>query len=103
MLELKFIRENADLVRQSMVRRHQETSLVDEVITLDDERRRLILESETRKSERNTVSKQISQMKDPAERQAKIDAMRSLGDEIAQLDATLKEVEARLRFQGYHP
>ena len=99
MLDLKFIRENADLVRQSMVRRHQETSLVDEVIALDDERRRLILESETRKSERNTVSKQISQMKDPAERQTKINAMRSLGDEIAQLDAALKEVEARLRFQ----
>lgn len=97
MLDLKFIRENADLMRQSMLRRHQEPSLIDEVISLDDERKRLILESESRKSERNTVSKQISQLKDPAERQEKIKAMRALGDEIAGIEPLLKETEAKLR------
>ena len=59
-------------------------SAVDVVLSLDTDRRSLLRESENLKAERNAVSKEISQTKDPAERQQKIDAMRLVGDEISQ-------------------
>jgi seryl-tRNA synthetase len=54
----------------------------------------LIQEVEKLKAERNSVSKEIGRMKDPAERQAKIDAMRTVGDRIGELDEQLRGVEA---------
>lgn len=97
MLDLKLIRENPDLIREALTKRHMDTQVVDEVLALDEERRRLILEAETRKSERNAVSKEIGQMKSAAEREQKISAMRALGDEISALDEKLKQVEENLR------
>ena len=97
MLDLKLIRENPDLIREALTKRHMDTQVVDEVLALDEERRRLILEAETRKSERNAVSKEIGQMKSATEREQKISAMRALGDEISALDEKLKQVEENLR------
>ena len=97
MLDLKLIRENPDLIREALTKRHMDTQVVDEVLGLDEERRRLILEAETRKSERNAVSKEIGQMKSATEREQKINAMRALGDEISALDEKLKQVEENLR------
>jgi seryl-tRNA synthetase len=97
MLDLKLIRENPDLIREALTKRHMDTQVVDEVLALDEERRRLILEAETRKSERNAVSKEIGQMKSATEREQKINAMRALGDEISALDEKLKQVEENLR------
>lgn len=97
MLDLKLIRENPDLIREALTKRHMDTQVVDEVLGLDEERRRLILEAETRKSERNAVSKEIGQMKSAVEREQKISAMRALGDEISALDEKLKQVEENLR------
>lgn len=97
MLDLKLIRENPDLIREALTKRHMDTQVVDEVLALDEERRRLILEAETRKSERNAVSKEIGQMKSAVEREQKISAMRALGDEISALDEKLKQVEENLR------
>jgi seryl-tRNA synthetase len=97
MLDLKLIRENPELIREALTKRHMDTQVVDEVLALDEERRRLILEAETRKSERNAVSKEIGQMKSAVEREQKISAMRALGDEISALDEKLKQVEENLR------
>src|SRR5512147_3259560 len=60
---------------------------------LDERRRGLIQQVEALKAERNAVSKEIGRMKDPAERQAKIDAMRQVGDRISALDEELRQVE----------
>ena len=96
MLDLKFIRENPDILRDGLERRHMDTSVVDEIIRLDEERRSLILDVESKKQERNAASKEIGRMKDAAERQARIEATRLLGDVIAEEDAWLKTVEASL-------
>jgi seryl-tRNA synthetase len=69
---------------------------VDAVIQLDARRRELIQQGEALKAERNAVSRAIGKMKDPAERQAKIDAMRRVGDQIGELDAHLRDVEGEL-------
>ena len=96
MLDLNLIREQPDLVRQAMQSRQMDPAPVDAVLALDEQRRALIQEVEVLKAERNAVSKEIGKMKDPAERQAKIDAMRQVGDRIAALDERLRQVEAEL-------
>ncbi|HCB01176.1 MAG TPA: serine--tRNA ligase, partial [Anaerolineae bacterium] len=66
------------------------------ILKLDEERRTLLNEVEKLKAERNVVSKEISKMKDAAERQSKIEAMRLVGDKIAELDKRVAEVESEL-------
>ncbi len=96
MLDINLIRENPDLVRKSLTERQDDPAPVDTILQLDEKRRNLITEVETRKAERNTVSKEIGKMKDAAARQAKIESMRTLGDEIAALDKELAEAESEL-------
>jgi seryl-tRNA synthetase len=96
MLDINIIREQPDLVRQAMQARQLDPAPVDDVLALDEQRRALIQEVEALKAERNAVSKEIGKMKDPAERQAKIDAMKQVGDRITGLDNSLRQVDADL-------
>ncbi len=63
---------------------------------LDVQRRSLLVEVETLKAERNTVSREIGKMKDKDTRQAKIDEMRGVADRITELDEQVKQVEDSL-------
>ncbi|MFZ2095919.1 MAG: serine--tRNA ligase [Anaerolineales bacterium] len=96
MLDINIIREQPDLVRKSLLDRQMETSPVDQILELDQQRRQTIQEGESLKAERNLVSKEISQAKDPTERQAKIEAMRQVGEHISQLDEALRNFEGEL-------
>src|SRR5512138_1222399 len=73
-----------------------DVSPVDDILRLDEKRRSLLTQVETLKAERNAVSKEIGKMKDAAEREKKIAAMREVGDKIAALDKEVAEVEAEL-------
>ena len=99
MLDLNLIREQPDLVRKSLRDRQMDDAPVDDVLKLDAERRSLLNQVEKLKAERNAVSKEISKLKDAGERQQKIDAMRSVGDDIAKLDAQVREVDEKLQYQ----
>jgi seryl-tRNA synthetase len=96
MLDINIIRENPDLVRKSLVARQDDPAPVDQILQFDERRRALIQEGERLKAERNAVSKEIGKMKDPAERQAKIEAMRLVGDQISKLDEELRSVDEQL-------
>jgi seryl-tRNA synthetase len=96
MLDINLMRENPDLVRAALEKRQMDAAPVDQVLDLDLKRRTIIQEAETLKAERNAVSKEIGRTKDAAERQAKIEAMRAVGDQISALDEQLREVEAEL-------
>ncbi len=96
MLDINIIREQPDLVRKALADRQMETNPVDQVLELDQKRRLIIQESESLKAERNTVSKEIGKAKDPTERQAKIEAMRQVGERISQLDESLRKIEDEL-------
>ena len=86
MLDIKFIRENPDLVKENIRKKFQNAKLplVDEVIALDSERREAINEGEALKAERNKISKangplfgRLKKCADEAEKaalQAEIDA-----------------------------
>ena len=96
MLDINLIREQPDLVRQSLMDRQMDPKPVDQILSLDLQRREIILNVENLKAERNAVSKEIGKMKEPTERQAKIDAMRQVGEQISQYDEQLRSVEQAL-------
>ncbi len=96
MLDINLIRDNPERVRQSLRDRQMDSSSVDGLLKLDERRRDLIQQSETLKAERNTASKEIAIVKDPGERQGKIEAMRLVGERISRLDSELREVESQL-------
>jgi seryl-tRNA synthetase len=94
MLSLQFIRQNPELVRESLVKRG-ETSGLDEVLRLDEERRRLIQEAESLRARKKQVSKDIAKMKDkPPELLAE---MRDVGDSIKSMEADSERIEGELK------
>jgi seryl-tRNA synthetase len=96
MLDINLIRETPDVVRKSLKDRQMDTSPVDAILELDEKRRALLGQVEVLKAERNTVSKEIGQMKEAAARQSKIEAMRVVGEKIADFDKQVSEVEVEL-------
>jgi seryl-tRNA synthetase len=96
MLDLNLIREKPDLVRTSLKNRQMEATSVDDILRLDENRRALLTQVEALKAERNIVSKEISKLKDAAEREQKITAMREVGEKISALDKEVAEVETEL-------
>jgi seryl-tRNA synthetase len=96
MLDINLIREQPDLVRQSLSDRQMDATPIDQILELDLQRRQTIQQAESLKAERNTVSKEIGKAKDPAVRQAKIEAMRQVGEQISRLDEDLRNIEDQL-------
>ncbi|MEA3438929.1 MAG: serine--tRNA ligase [Chloroflexota bacterium] len=96
MLDLNLIREQPDLLRVALRERQMAPDPVDAILKLDEQRRGLIQEVETLKAERNAVSKEIGRMKEPDERQVKIEAMRVVGERISELDGKLRAVDEDL-------
>ncbi len=76
MLDIRLLREQTDDIKAQLGRAGVEPGAVDAVLAYDEQRGALLKEVEGLKATRNTVSKEIGKMKDPAERQAKIEAMR---------------------------
>jgi len=97
MLDINLIREHPEIVRTTLKNRQLETGVVDTILALDEKRRALLTKVESLKAERNAVSKEIGQMKDATARQARIEAMRQVGDQIGDLDKELAEIDAQLR------
>ncbi len=89
MIDINLIRENPEVVRAGMEKRGIDPAPIDNAVKLDLKRRELLIEVESLKGERNKVSKEIGKMKDAGERQAKIDAMKEVGDKIKSLDDEL--------------
>jgi seryl-tRNA synthetase len=95
MLSLQFIRENPDVVREAVARRHV-TAPIDDILQLDGQRRRVLLEVEGLKAERNQAGKRIGATRDAGERQRLIDEMRGVSERIDALEKDLRQTEERL-------
>ncbi|MBE7432594.1 MAG: serine--tRNA ligase [Anaerolineales bacterium] len=98
MLDINLLRETPEIVRKALTDRQDDPARVDSILQLDEKRRSLLSQVEQLKAERNTVSKEIGKMKDEAERQSKIEAMRLVGDKIAELDKDVTGVESELNY-----
>ena len=90
MLSLQFIRENPDLVRKALQKRH-DTAPIDEILALDEKRRRLLLEVEALRGRRNEVSKQIGKTGEKPPQL--IEEVREIGNRIKALDEQLKSID----------
>ncbi|MBL7045175.1 MAG: serine--tRNA ligase [Parcubacteria group bacterium] len=91
MLDIKFIRENKDIVKAAATKKHIEVD-VDRLIELDEERRKRISTLEEKKAEQNTVSEEIAQITDQGEREHLITKMKMLKDVITGEENDLREV-----------
>ena len=97
MLDIKFVREHLDDVRQMLKNRHNPLEL-DDFAELEKKHRELLQETESLKSQRNAVSKEISVMKKNKENaDERIKEMREVGQKISALDDELKTIEEKLR------
>ncbi len=94
MLDIKFIRENLEIVRKA-ARVKRVTVDLDQLITLDDRRRELLQKVEAIRGEKNKASESIPKMKGE-EKQALLDKMKSYSAEEKTLDEDLKDVEREL-------
>lgn len=97
MLDLKFVRDNVDKVKQALANRHVQVDL-DEFVALDERRRQLLAQVEQLKARRNSVSEEISRLKRVGQDAATLIAqMRGVSDEIKGLDDQVRTVEDALR------
>ena len=97
MLDLKFVVENADSVKDAMKTRSGEYD-VDAVLALDRKRRDILKEVEVLKAERNRESAQVAALKKEKKDASEIIArMKEVGDKIKELDAQLAPTEADLK------
>lgn len=92
MLDIKFIRENPDLVKQG-IKNKNDKSDIDEILSLDARRREKLQLVEELKAKRNSASQKIGALKKAGESTDDIMAeMKSLSDEIKKLDDEVKEI-----------
>ena len=97
MLDMKFVRDNLDVVREMLKNRNNPLNL-DDFSALEKNRRDILNEVEQLKSRRNSTSKKIGAMKKAGEDTTEISAeMRSVGEKISALDNQLRDVEEKLR------
>ena len=90
MISIDLIRRDPDLVRQAMRNRAADVPL-DEILSLDEDRRSLIVQADALRARRNEVSREMGRSKERP--QELIEEMRSAGSQI-------KELEERLRSTG---
>ncbi|MBU4394139.1 MAG: serine--tRNA ligase, partial [Proteobacteria bacterium] len=102
MLELRFIRENLELVKEKTAKRGLSLDKLIDFSTIDQERLTLLAEVEALKNKRNTVSKDIAALKngspeDIAKAEPMVLEMRKNSERIKELDNRLTEIQARLQ------
>ena len=97
MLDLKFVRENPDIVKQNIKNKFQDSKLplVDEVISLDAENRATKAEADTLRATRNKLSKQIGALMGQGKKEEAEEVKRKVGEDAKRL-AELEEKEGDL-------
>jgi seryl-tRNA synthetase len=95
MLDAAFIRDNLDLVRANCARRNVKAD-VDRAVALEDERRRLIHETQAIRQRQNEIASASSKEKDKEKRQALINEGKALKERVAERERLLKQVEDEL-------
>jgi len=91
MLDIKFIRENADLVKDAIRKKHLAFDL-DTLIALDDKRKELLVHVEGMRAEQNEATDSIAKTKDAGERESSIAKMRELKEKLQKKEEELAEV-----------
>ena len=99
MLELRFIRENIELVRQKTILRGIDPALIDRFTETDEKRLELLAEVETLKNRRNIVSREIAELKQAGNNEQAeplISEMRDVSSRVKDMDIELGEIQEQL-------
>ncbi|HIX25901.1 MAG TPA: serine--tRNA ligase [Candidatus Lachnoclostridium avicola] len=101
MLDLKFVRENPDIVKQNIKNKFQDAKLplVDEVIDLDAKNRATKAEADTLRANRNKLSKQIGALMGQGKKEEAEEVKRQVAEgakRLAELEVLEKEYEERI-------
>jgi seryl-tRNA synthetase len=91
MLDIKFIRENKDLVAAGAKKKHVDIDL-DALIALDDKRKGILSVGEAKRAEQNAANNAIVNAKSPTERQILIAEMKKVKDSLEKEEVELKEI-----------
>ena len=99
MLDIKLIRENADTVKQRLANRGTDySSVIDEIVSIDEQRRAAETEKQTLQSDRNRISKEIGIAKKNGQDTSEIEAkVRGIGERIAQIGVDADAADAKQR------
>jgi seryl-tRNA synthetase len=99
MLDIRKIRENPEEVKSALKTRNANyDQYIDDILSIDEQRRQISTETDSLKAEQNKVSKQIPQMKKNGEDTTAIMAeMKTIAEKIKQEDAKIKELESKQR------
>ncbi|MCE5250935.1 serine--tRNA ligase [bacterium] len=92
MLDIRFIRENADLVKEGARKKRIEVD-IDRLLVVDDQRRKLLAESESLKAEKNAASQKIAVLKGDEKAEA-IALMKQVSERIKEMDSALESIVA---------
>lgn len=97
MLDIKLVRQNPEEYKKLLETRGYQVEKIDDLLSLDENRRELIKESESLKKERNEVSDQIAEKKrNKEDADDAIAAMKEVGGQIKDVDAKLADVEDQI-------
>src|SRR5713101_453893 len=99
MLDLNYVRENLESVRAALEKRGMPDTSLNDFTQADEERRRLIGESDQLNAERNTASREIGALMKDGKREeadARRKAVNELKDRIAELDQKREQADARI-------
>src|SRR3989344_1405345 len=91
MLDIKFIRENKDIVAAGAKKKHIEIDL-DKLLALDDQRRELQVEMDKKRAEQNAASDSIASAKSDDERKQLIASMQGVKEALKSADEKMQEV-----------
>ena len=93
MIDIKFLRQNPDIVKENIKKKFQDEKLplVDEVIELDEKLRQIMSKADELRSKRNTMSAQIGALM----REKKADEAARVKEEVAKIAKMLPELEAQ--------
>jgi len=100
MLDIKFVRENPEIVKEALKKRGYNIDF-DSFLSMEEERLKFLREIENKRAIRNSVSQEIAKLKksknNSPELEKLISEMRQLGDELSGLESKLKEVEDKVQ------
>lgn len=97
MLDIKMIRQNAETVKTKLATRGVPGEIIDDFMTLDEQRRGLLVKTEELKKYRNDVSGEIAKLKrEKADAADKIAEMKEVGEKIKVYDGEIAEIDEKL-------
>ena len=97
MLDINFIRNNPDKVKQAITNKHENAANVDQILEIDAQRRSLLHACEQLKSKRNEKSKEVSELKKKGQDASGIiEETKKIGDDIKSFEEKLKELDTQI-------